>query len=161
MAACLGLLTACAGVLSSDEPPDSGLSLRDSLPVAAAALDAGQLEVARRLYASLAERFTEAPEPVLGLGYAAFFTGDHADAQRRFRHAADLAVADPALRSEALIGAGRAAIARGRAGEARESFRLARDLGSAVPPAAAPWVRNGLAVADTMDGDWSRSQDPL
>ena len=158
MAACLGLLTACAGILSSDEPPDSGLSLRDSLPVAAAALDAGQLEVARRLYASLAERFTEAPEPVLGLGYAAFFAGDHADAQRRFRHAADLAVADPALRSEALIGAGRAAIARGRAGEARESFRRARDLGSAVPPAAAPWVRNGLAVADTMDGDWSAAR---
>ena len=158
MAACLGLLTACTGILSSGEPPDSGLSLRDSLPVAAAALDAGQLEVARRLYVSLAERFTEAPEPVLGLGYAAFFTGNHADAQRRFRHAADLAAADPALRSEALIGAGRAAIARGRAGEARESFRRARDLGSAVPPAAAPWIRNGLAVADTMDGDWSAAR---
>ena len=154
MAACLGLLTGCAGILSSDEPPDSGLSLRESLPVAAAALDAGQLEVARRLYVSLAERFADAPEPVLGLGYAAFFTGSHADAQRRFRHAADLAVADPDLRSEALIGAGRAAIAQGRAGEARESFRRARDLGSAVPPAAAPWVRNGLAVADTLDGDW-------
>ena len=158
MAACLGLLTACAGILSSDEPPDAGLSLQDSLPVAAAALDAGQIEVARRLYVSLAERFTEAPEPVLGLGYAALFTGDHADAHRRFRHAADLAAADPGLRAEALIGAGRAAIARGRAGEARESFRRARDLGAAVPPAAAPWVRNGLAVADAMDGDYSSAR---
>ena len=158
MAACLGLLTACAGLLSSDEPPDSGTSLQDSLPVAAAALDAGQFEVARRLYVFLAERFPEAPEPVLGLGHAAFFTGDHADAQRRFRHAADLAVADPTLRSEALIGAGRAAIARGRADEARAFFRRARDLGSAVPPATAPWVRNGLAVADTMDGDWSAAR---
>ena len=158
MAACLGLLSACAGMLPSDEPPDSGLSLRDSLPVAAAALDAGQFEVARRLYVSLAERFPDAPEPVLGLGHTAFFTGDHAGAQRRFRHAADLAVADPALRSEALIGAGRAAIAQGRAGEARELFRRARGLGSAVPPAAAPWVRNGLAVADTMDGRYSAAR---
>ena len=154
MAACLGLLTACAGLLSSDAPPEAGNPLRDSLPVAAAALDAGQFDVARRLYVSLAERFPDAPEPVLGLGHAAFFTGDHADAERRFRHAADLAVADPALRSEALIGAGRAAIARGRAGEARELFRRARGLGTAVPPAAAPWVRNGLAVADTMSGDY-------
>ena len=154
MAACLGLLTACAGLLSSDAPPEAGNPLRDSLPVAAAALDAGQFDVARRLYVSLAERFPEAPEPVLGLGHAAFFTGDHGDAERRFRHAADLAVVDPALRSEALIGAGRAAIARGRAEEARELFRRARALGSAVPPAAAPWVRNGLAVADTMSGDY-------
>ena len=157
-AACLALLTACAGMLSSNEPSDSGIPLRDSLPVAAAALDAGQFDVARRLYVSLAERFTEAPEPVLGLGYAAFFTGNYTDAQRRFRHAADLAAADPALRSEALIGAGRSALARGRAGEAREFFRSARGLGSAVPPAAAPWVRNGLAVADTMDGDWSAAR---
>ena len=159
MAACLALLTACAGMLSSDEPSDSGLPLRDSLPVAAAALDAGQVEVARRLYASLAERFPEAPEPVLGLGYAAFLAGNHTDAQGRFRHAADLAAADPAPRSEALIGAGRAAIARGRAGEAREVFQRARDLGPAVPRAAAPWVRNGLGIADTLDGDWSAARE--
>ena len=155
VAACLALLTACAGILSSDEPSDSGIPLRNSLPVAAAALDAGQFEVARRLYVSLAEHFAEAPEPVLGLGYAAFLTGNYTDAQRRFRDAADLAVSDPALRSEALIGAGRSAIARGRAGDAREFFGRARDLGPAVPPAAAPWVRNGLAVAHTMDGDYS------
>ena len=55
---------------------------------------------------------------------------------------------------EALIGAGRSAVARGRAGEARELFRRARDLGPAVPPAVAPWVRNGLAVAATLDGDY-------
>ena len=145
-------------MLSSDKPSDSGIPLRDSLAVAAAALDAGQFDVARRLYVSLAERFTEAPEPVLGLGYAAFFTGNYTDAQRRFRHAADLATGDPTLRSEALIGAGRSALARGRAGEAREFFRSVRGLGSAVPPAAAPWVRNGLAVADTMDGDWSAAR---
>ena len=157
-AACLALLTACAGILSSDKPSDSGIPLRDSLAVAAAALDAGQFDVARRLYVSLAERFTEAPEPVLGLGYAAFFTGNYTDAQRRFRHAADLATGDPTLRSEALIGAGRSAVARGRARKAREFFRRARDLGSAIPPAAAPWVRNGLAVADTMDGDYSAAR---
>ena len=156
--ACLALLTACAGMLPRDEAPDSGMLLRDSLPVAAAALDAGQFDVARRLYASLAERFTGAPEPVLGLGHVAFFTGRYAEAKRRFRHVAALAVADPTLRSEALIGAGRSAIAQGRAGEARVFFRRARDLGPVVPPAAAAWVGNGLAVADTMDGDYSSAR---
>ena len=121
----LALLTACAGMFSRDEASDPGIVLRDSLPVAAAALDAGQLDVARRLYVSLAERFPKAPEPMLGLGYAAFFAGNYRDAQNRFRHAADLSVADPALRSEALIGAGRSAIARGKAGKARKFFRRA------------------------------------
>ena len=150
----LALLSACTGMLSSDGPTDRGDLLRDSLPVAAAALGAGQIDVARRLYQSLAERFPEAPEPVLGLGYIAFFTDNFAEAQRRFRRAADRSAGDPALESEALIGAGRSAVARGRAGEARELFRRARDLGPAVPPAAAPWVRNGLAVAATLDGDY-------
>ena len=156
--ACLALLTACAAMFPSDETPDSGVFLRDSLPVAAAALDAGQFDVARRLYASLAERFSEAPEPVLGLGHIAFFTGRYAEAKRRFGHVGALAVADPTLRSEALIGAGRSAIAQGRAREARVFFRRARDLGLVVPPAAAAWVGNGLAVADTMDGDYSSAR---
>ena len=150
----LALLSGCSGMLSSDGPTDRGDLLRDSLPVAAAALGAGQLDVARRLYQSLAERFPEAPEPVLGLGYIAFFTDNFAEAQRRFRRAADQSAGDPALKSEALVGAGRSAIARGRVGEARDLFRSARDLGPAVPPAAAPWVRNGLAVAATLDGDY-------
>ena len=150
----LTLLNACAGMLSSDGPSDRGDVLRDSLPVAAAAFGAGQLDVARRLYQSLAERFPEAPEPVLGLGYIAFFTDNFAEAQRRFRRAADQSAGDPALKSEALIGAGRSAIARGRTGEARELFQMARDLGPAVPPAAAPWIWNGLAVAATLDGDY-------
>ena len=153
-AAFLALLSACAGMLSNEVPSERADLLRDSLPVAAAALGAGQFDVARRLYQSLAERFPEAPEPVLGLAYIDFFTDNFAEAQRRFRRAADRSPGEPALKSEALIGAGRSAVARGRAGEARALFRSARDLGPAVPPAAAPWISNGLAVAATLDGDY-------
>ena len=154
----LALLGACAGMRSNDVPSDRADLLRDSLPVAAAALGAGQLDVARRLYESLAERFPEAPEPVLGLGYIAFFTDSFAEAQRRFRLAADRSPGDPALKSEALLGAGRSALALGRAEEARELFRAARDLGPEVPAAAAPWIRNGLAVAATLDGDYPAAE---
>ena len=154
----LTMLGACTGMSSKDVPSERGDLLRDSLPVAAAALGAGQLDVARRLYQSLAERFPEAPEPVLGLGYIAFFTDNFAEAQQRFGRAAERSPEDPALKSEALIGAGRSALALGSTEEAREHFRAARDLGPEVPPAAAPWIWNGLAVAATLDGDYPAAE---
>ena len=149
--AALALLTACASLPSGDRPPADGNVLRSSLPVAAAALGAGQHDVARRLYRSLAKRFANAPEPVLGLGYTEFLAGRFADAQARFAHAAELAGASSALMSEALLGAGRSALASGNPADARAFFRRALDLGGEVPPEAVPWIRNGLAVASTLD----------
>ncbi len=75
----LASLAACANWPANDDTPaDAGELLKNSLPVAAAALAAGQLGVARRLYLSLSERFDDAPEPFLGLGYIALQSGDSA-----------------------------------------------------------------------------------
>ncbi|MDE0407407.1 MAG: hypothetical protein OXN81_06055, partial [Alphaproteobacteria bacterium] len=108
-------LAGCADWPANDDAPvDAGKLLSDSLPVAAAALAAGQVGVARRLYLSLSERFEDAPEPFLGLGYIAIESGDLATAESDFVKAAERATQRPALRAEALLGAGRAALARGR-----------------------------------------------
>ena len=62
----LASLAACANWPAQNDTPDTGELLRNSLPVAAAALAAGQFNVARRLYLSLSERFDNAPEPSWG-----------------------------------------------------------------------------------------------
>ena len=87
----LASLAACADWPTSNDVPDTGDLLRNSLPVAAAALAAGQLDVARRLYLSLSERFDRAPEPFLGLGYIAFQSGDSAAAEEFFLQASERA----------------------------------------------------------------------
>ena len=110
----LASLAACANWPANDDTPaDTGELLTNSLPVAAAALAAGQLGVARRLYLSLSERFDDAPEPFLGLGFIALQSGDSAAAESHFLQAAERAPDKPALRAEALLGAGRTALVRG------------------------------------------------
>ena len=125
--------------------------LRANLTVAAAALSAGQPEVARRQYQSLAARLPRAPEPLLGLGHIAFGADDHEGAERYFVKAASLAENAPSIRTEALLGAGRAALARGRADSARRYLARAREIARDLP--MAPWVANGFAVAAALDGD--------
>ena len=150
------LLGACASWSGQDDTPDTEQLLRNSLPVAAAALGAGQLEVARRLYVSLEGRFETAPEPVLGLAYVAFQSGEFADAERHFLQAADRASEAPAVRAEALLGAGRTALARNRTRAARRHFRRATSSGQGTPSAA--WIANGLGVVATLRGDYERAE---
>ena len=149
-AAFLVSLLACAAGRGKD-PPGREELLRSSLPVAAAALGAGQTEVARRIYLSLADRYEDAPEPALGLGYVAFQKGDFPAAERRFLHAAERAAEMPATLAEALLGAGRAALAQGRTPAARLHFERARESGRGTRTAA--WIENGLAVAAALDAD--------
>ena len=151
LAACLPALAACAGAPARNDTPDAGSLLQDSLPVAAAALGAGQLDVARRLYLSLAERFPNAPEPALGLAYIAWYSGDLAAAEEHFLNAVDLAGERRELAAEARLGAGRVALARGDHGRARQIFEDARGPSRDTP--AAPWILNGLAVATSLGGD--------
>ena len=127
--------------------------LQNSLPVAAAALGAGQPEVARRLYLSLADRFEDAPEPVLGLGYIAFHSGDPPRAEEYFLEAAGRARKAPSIKAEALLGAGRAALALNRVKAARKHLERARKSAQDAP--SAPWIANGLAVIAAINGDWS------
>ena len=149
-AAFLVSLTACAAQRGKD-PLGREEMLRSSLPVAAAALGAGQTGVARRIYLSLAERFEDAPEPALGLGYVAFREGDFPAAEGRFLKAAEHAGERPATLAEALLGAGRAALAQGRTPAARRHFERAREPGQGTGSAA--WIENGLAVAAGLEAD--------
>ena len=151
-AVALGTLAACAGGPATHDARESAELLQSSLPVAAAALAAGQPDVARRLYLSLAERFEEAPEPRLGLAYIAFHRGELPAAESRFVEAAERAQGRDAARAEALLGAGRAALARKRTGPARRHFEHARESARDTP--SAPWIANGLAVAAALEGDY-------
>ena len=149
-------LAACAGWPPQNDTPDSEEMLRNSLTVAAAALAAGQLDVARRLYLSLADRFDDAPEPPLGLGYVAFQSEDFPGAEKHFLQAAKRASDAPATQAEALLGAGRTALVQERTRAARRYFRQAHASGQDAP--AAPWIANGLAVVATLDADYERAE---
>ena len=149
-------VAACSGGPARDDVPSSSDALESSLPVAAAALAAGQPEVAQRLYLSLAERFEDAPEPVLGLAYIAFAASDFGAAERHFVEASSRARRAATTRAEALLGAGRAALARERAQSAREHFERARKPGRGTP--SAPWIENGLAVAATLEEDFPEAE---
>ena len=151
-AAVLPVLAACAGAPAKNDVPAAGNLLRNSLPVAAAALAAGQPEVARRLYLSLAERFGDAPEPALGLAYVALYGGGLDSARKYFMQAVALAEENRELEAEAWLGAGRVALALGDLREARRVFEAAR--GPAEGTRSAPWILNGLAVAAALDADY-------
>ena len=150
--ASIAVLAACASLPPKGDAPDSGELLRNSLPVAAAALAAGQADVAHRLYLSLAERYADAPGPLLGLGYTALYGGEFAAARSRFLQAAERAGDRPALRSEARLAAGRAALAEGRIAEAERILRSARGPARGTP--SEPWVANGLGVVASLEADY-------
>ena len=152
----LASLAACANWPAQNDTPDTGELLRNSLPVAAAALAAGQFNVARRLYLSLSERFDNAPEPYLGLGYIAFQSGDFPDAENYFLKAAERAADTPALQAEALLGAGRTALVQGKPAAAQRHFRAARAPGQDTPAAA--WIANGLAVVSALDAEFEAAE---
>ena len=146
-------LGACATWPTPDDAPVDGELLQNSLPVAAAALAAGQLDVARRLYVSLSDRYRDAPAPLLGLGYIAFIGRDFVDAEKHFLQAAERAADAPAMHAEALLGAGRAALVQGRTETARQHLRHARASGEGTHSAA--WIANGLAVVATLRADYA------
>ena len=155
-AALLILVAACGSFSERSEAPQPGESLSSNLSVASAALAAGQPDVARRLYRSLAEQYKDAPEPLLGLGYIALRGGDPTDANGHFLEAAALAENMPATRAEALLGAGRARLAKGDTQAARKHLLDAREL--ARDPSSEVWIENGLAVAAVLNGDFIKAE---
>ena len=154
--ATLILVAACSGVSEPADRPGARELLRNHLSVASAALAAGQPAVARRLYLSLAERFDDSPEPVLGLGYISLHNLDLEEARRQFLQAADLAQASPATRGEALLGAGRTALALGDTQAARQHLLDARAL--VQDPSSVMWIENGLAVAAVLEADYETAE---
>ena len=156
MAAVLFSLSACWGLSGESRSPGGEQVLQSNLSVASAALAAGQPAIAQKLYLALAERFDDAPEPVLGLGYIALQTGSPGEAGDYFRRAAKLAVDAPGLRAEALLGAARASLAQGDSGTARHHLSAARDLAEASSTIA--WIENGLAVAAVFEEDYRTAE---
>lgn len=152
----VALVGACADGPSSSRPVGSESLLRENLSVAGAVFAAGQPAVAGKLYQSLAERFNDAPEPLLGLGYIAIYTGDFSAAEGHFLKAAALAEEFSALKAEALLGAGRAALANGRTDEALPHFRNAREPALKHPSAA--WIVNGIAVLAALNADYESAE---
>ena len=156
MAAVLFSLSACWGLSGESRSPGGEQVLQSNLSVASAALAAGQPAIAQKLYLALAERFDDAPEPVLGLGYIALQTESPGEAGDYFRRAAKLAVDAPGLRAEALLGAARASLAQGDSGTARHHLSAARDLAEASSTIA--WIENGLAVAAVFEEDYRTAE---
>ena len=145
------LLGACADWQQPNDASRRGDLLRNNLAVAEAALAAGQPGVARRLYATLSERFDDAPEPLLGLGHISFEDRNFAAAEGFFQRAAERAKDARAIRAEALLGGGRAALAQGKLDAARRHFLEAREAGRGST--GETWAVNGLAVAATIGGE--------
>ena len=129
--------------------------LRNSLNVASASADAGQLEAAERLYTQLSHHFPSAPEPKLGLGYLALEAGDFTLAGKLFAEA-DERSATPSARAEALLGAGRASLGKGDTAGSKTHFLAASRLAKGTPAEA--WVANGLGVVATIEGNHARAR---
>ncbi len=122
------------------------------VPMARAALEAGQVETARRLYTRLRDAAPSAPAATMGLGDVELAAGRPARAASWYQQAVLLAET-PADRHAALLAHGRANVAVGDLDAARDSFARLVDPDEAAPPALAAWGHNGLAVVAILDGD--------
>lgn len=122
------------------------------VPMARAALAAGQVETARRLYTRLLDVAPDAVEARIGLGDVAMAAGRPSRAQTWYLDAASLAEG-PSDRHAALLAHGRAAITAGNLDAAQESFDRLVDPEERASPTNAAWGHNGLAVVAMLEGD--------
>ena len=122
------------------------------LPIASAALDAGQMHTAQRLYRRLLDVDPESFTARMGLGNIAFKERRSEDAARWYRAARAKAVQTEDLH-EALLSHGRAALETGKLEEARNSFeRLAAEDGTA-PTVSVAWALNGIGLTRLLEGN--------
>ena len=141
---------ACTGLPRYVEGPPPGQMTAAIVPLAQAALDAGQVEAARRLYGRLltAEPYSAAAR--MGLGDIALRAGDATRAGRWYadaiRHAAS-----PAERHAALLAHGRAALSAGNLDAAHESFAQLAEVAQ-DSPADRAWGLNGIGLTQLLQG---------
>ena len=153
-------LGACSGLPVEKQRTDQlgpaeRQQLNNSLNVASASADAGQLQAAERLYTQLSRHFPSLPEPKLGLGYLALEAGDFTLAEKLFTEA-DQRSATPAARAEALLGVGRTNLGKGDTAGAKNHFLAASKLAKGTRVEA--WVANGLGVVATLEGNHTRAR---
>ena len=122
------------------------------LPMASVALEAGQLETARRLYRRLLDVDLESFRAHMGLGDVALRERASLDAARWYALALEMAQT-PEQRHEALLAHGRAALEAGQLNAARESFAQLIDLEEQAPQISVAWGYNGLGLVLLLEGD--------
>ena len=121
-------------------------------PMARAALSAGQLETARRLYQRLLEVDPASVAARMGLGAVSMAARDPAQAAVWYQSAV-AHVGDPAARHTALLAHGRAAVAAGDLEAARRSFSVLADPRENASDDHAAWAFNGLGTVCLLEGE--------
>ncbi len=130
------------------------------LPMAQAALDANQIEMARRLYARLLEAAPQSVEARMGLGRVAM--AERNPGQAASWHLSALSHADaPEERHAALLAHGRAALAAGQHAEALRSFARLAHPDEKAPARLVAWGLNGVGVVRWMEGDPQGAVDAM
>ena len=122
------------------------------LPVARTALDAGQLETARRLYRRLLDVDPQSFEARMGLGEVAHQRRDGAQAIRWFL-AALANAATATQRHDALLHHGRAALDAGQREHAQASFARLTDPQEAASNEYVAYGLNGVGLTLLLRGD--------
>ena len=122
------------------------------LPMAATALEAGQVETARRLYVRLLDIDSESVQARMGLGDIALREREAAAAVRWYL-AALAHAEEPPQRHAALLAHGRAALAAGQLEAARKSFARLTKPKENAPRASVAWGHNGVGLALLLEGD--------
>ena len=122
------------------------------LPMAATALETGQVETARRLYRRLLDIDPESMPARMGLGDVALQERDTAAAARWYLSALTR-TGEPEDRRAALLAHGRAALAAGQLEAARESFTRLTEPGENAPRASVAWGHNGIGLTLLLEGD--------
>ncbi len=143
---------ACSLLPQERDRPRAEQMERAVLPMARAALDAGQVETARRLYRRVLQVDSDSVDARMGLGDAAVASRESAEAARWYLAA--LANAQrPEERHAALLAHGRAALSAGQLEAARKSFSRLTERGEGAPQSVAAWGYNGLGLTLLLAGD--------
>ena len=148
----LALLPACTLLPPEGEQLRTRQMEEAVLPMAATALDSGQLETARRLYRRLLDVDPASVSARMGLGRVALLEQEPAAAARWFLSA--LHHAEQAThRHDALLAHGRAALAAGQVEAAGHSFSRLIDGEDSPPRATEAWGHNGVGLTRLLSGD--------
>ena len=122
------------------------------LPLANAALDAGQLETARRLYVRLLEADAGLVDARMGLGDVALAKREPAQAANWYLAALVQAQGND-KRHAALLAHGRAALAAGDLQAARSSYTRLTDPEQLASNANVAWGFNGIGIVSLLEGE--------
>ena len=122
------------------------------VPMAATALEAGQLETARRLYRRLLVVDADSVQARMGLGDVAM-REQETEAAARWYSSALVRAEEPAERHAALLAHGRAALAAGQLEAARTSFTRLADPAENASRSGAAWGHNGVGLTLLLEGD--------